>query len=123
MPVQMKDLLKQYISEIQRLYGAHLHQIILYGSYARGDFTPDSDIDLMILLDLSDSEIKEYGQRLAYMTYDFNLDLDIGPYHTLAVNDTGYLIIFVIILVAYFVTGTLRTKEKLLIYQWRSDNG
>ena len=67
MPVQMKDLLKQYISEIQRLYGAHLHQIILYGSYARGDFTPDSDIDLMILLDLSDSEIKEYGQRLAYM--------------------------------------------------------
>lgn len=76
MPVQMKDMLKQYISEIQRLYGAHLHQIILYGSYARGDFTPDSDIDLMILLDLSDSEIKEYGQRLAYMTYDFNLDHD-----------------------------------------------
>ena len=31
--------------------------ILLYGSYARGDFRPDSDIDIMILVDLSDDEI------------------------------------------------------------------
>lgn len=28
--------------------------MILYGSYARGDYTEDSDIDIMVLLDLSD---------------------------------------------------------------------
>ena len=28
--------------------------VILYGSYARGDYKADSDIDIMILLDLSD---------------------------------------------------------------------
>ena len=38
-------------------------------------------MDLMILLDLSDLELKAYGQQLSYMTYDFNMDhdLDIKP--------------------------------------------
>ena len=51
--------------------------MILYGSYARGDFRPDSDVDIMILLEMSDLELKEYSQQLSYMTYDFNLDNDI----------------------------------------------
>lgn len=53
----------------------------MYGSYARGDYRADSDIDIMILLDISDVELKVYGQQLSYMTYDFNLDngLDIKP--------------------------------------------
>lgn len=49
----------------------------LYGSYARGDFRPDSDIDIMILVDMSDIELKSYSEKLSYMTYDFNLDHDI----------------------------------------------
>lgn len=60
-----------------KIYGSHVRQIILYGSYARGDFRPDSDIDIMILVDMSDIELKSYGEKLSYMTYDFNLDHDI----------------------------------------------
>ena len=35
----------------------------------------------MILVNMSDLELKAYGQQLSYMTYDFNLDynLDIKP--------------------------------------------
>ena len=29
----------------------NVHKIILYGSYARGDNTPESDIDIMIVID------------------------------------------------------------------------
>lgn len=77
----MQNLIDQYVIEIQNLYGIYLRQIILYGSYARGDFRADSDIDIMILLDMSDLESKKYGQQLSYMTYDFNLnhDIDIKP--------------------------------------------
>lgn len=60
MPGNMQNLIKQYVNEIKQIYGTHLRQIILYGSYARGDFRPDSDIDIMILLDLSDLELKAY---------------------------------------------------------------
>lgn len=77
----MTVLIEQYISEIKKIYGSHLCRIILYGSYARGDFRQDSDVDIMILVDLSDLELKKYSQQLSYMTYDFNLDydLDIKP--------------------------------------------
>ncbi|MDE6025467.1 MAG: nucleotidyltransferase domain-containing protein [Lachnospiraceae bacterium] len=77
----MQSYMEQYIVELKKIYGSHLRQIILYGSYARGDFKSDSDIDIMILLDMSDLDLKAYGQRLSYMTYDFNLDydLDIKP--------------------------------------------
>ena len=77
----MQHLIEQYISEVKKIYGSYLQKVILYGSYARGDFKTDSDIDLMILLDLPDSDLKAYSRKLSYMTYDFNLDndLDIKP--------------------------------------------
>ena len=40
------------------------------------DFRPDSDVDIMILVDMSDLELKAYAQQLSYMTYDFNMDHD-----------------------------------------------
>ena len=48
MPVTMQDLMQQYIEEVKKIYGTHICRIILYGSYARGDFRPDSDIDIII---------------------------------------------------------------------------
>lgn len=70
MPKLMQKLMEQYVEAVKKIYGTHVRQIILYGSYARGDFCADSDL-----------EIKAYGQQLSYMTYDFNMehDLDIKP--------------------------------------------
>lgn len=81
MPQTMWSLLEQYILEIKKIYGSHLRKVILYGSYARGDFMADSDVDIMILLDMPDLDLKAYSRQLSYMTYDFNLDnnLDIKP--------------------------------------------
>lgn len=73
----MQYLIEQYVLEIQNIFGVHLRQVILYGSYARGDFKADSDVDIMILLDMTDMESKKYSKQLSYMTYDFNLDHDI----------------------------------------------
>ena len=81
MPQAMQNLIDQYIAEVRNIYGLCLQKIILFGSYARGDYHVESDVDLMILLDISDLELKAYSQKLSYMTYDFNLDneVDIKP--------------------------------------------
>lgn len=77
MPQKMQGLMQQYVSGIRKIYGSHLRQVILYGSYARGDFNSESDVDIMILLDLSDIDIKKYRHSLSDMTFDFNMDHDI----------------------------------------------
>lgn len=81
MPQTIQNLMEQYVAEVKKIYGLHLQKVILYGSYARGDFRRDSDVDVMILLDMSDLDLKVYSQQLSYMTYDFNMDhdLDIKP--------------------------------------------
>jgi len=48
--MKIKELLEEFKKEIEKLYGDRLKQIILYGSHARGDFTEESDIDLLIVL-------------------------------------------------------------------------
>ena len=77
MPQVMRSLLEQYVEEIKRIYGTHLQKIILYGSYARGDYKQDSDIDIMILVDLSEEEIAGKRHDLSDITFDYNFDNDI----------------------------------------------
>ena len=59
MPQKMNGLLQTYISEIKKIYGTHLSKIILYGSYARGDFRPDSDVDIMIFVRFRFEEVQQ----------------------------------------------------------------
>ena len=51
MPKQIEELLKVYRGELESATDYRIKKVILYGSYARGDFRPDSDIDVMVLVD------------------------------------------------------------------------
>ena len=81
MSTAVQIILSKYVNELEKIYGTYLNSVILYGSFARGDFSEDSDIDIMILLDLDDTIIKKYRHELSGMTYDFNMDynIDIKP--------------------------------------------
>ncbi|MCI8992685.1 MAG: nucleotidyltransferase domain-containing protein [Eubacterium sp.] len=61
-------------SASQQLYGDKLMKIILYGSYARGDFTEESDMDIMIILNCNISEIRKFRSKTAEMASDISLD-------------------------------------------------
>jgi len=49
--MKTKEAIEEFKKEIKKLYGNRLKHIILYGSYARGSATEDSDIDLLIVLE------------------------------------------------------------------------
>lgn len=81
MPNTTRNLIESYINSLKAIYGSHLKQVILYGSYARGDNSAESDIDIMLLVDLSDLEIKDYRHELSGVTFDYLMehDIDISP--------------------------------------------
>jgi uncharacterized protein len=47
---KLKTILTQLRDQFEQLYGDRLTQMVLYGSQARGDADPDSDIDVLVVL-------------------------------------------------------------------------
>ena len=61
-----------YVAEIKKIYGySFMSDYFVWFLCQRGDYREDSDVDIMILLDMSDIDLKEYSKQLSYMTYDF----------------------------------------------------
>lgn len=51
------SIIQELITGLKEIYGDTLKEITLYGSYARGNQTEESDIDIAILLtDISDRD-------------------------------------------------------------------
>ena len=46
----IKPILNEIKQELQKMYGDRLAYITLYGSQARNEATPDSDIDILVVL-------------------------------------------------------------------------
>ena len=51
LPSDLADVITQLRQELEALYGDRFRDLLLYGSYARGDQREGSDIDLLLLLD------------------------------------------------------------------------
>lgn len=49
----------------------------MYGSYARGDYRDDSDIDLMVLVDLPEEETDRYSDELSEVGFEYNVSYGI----------------------------------------------
>ena len=53
-------IIKSVNDGAKRIFENKLHKIILYGSYARGDFDNESDVDIMLLLDIPADKMNLY---------------------------------------------------------------
>lgn len=77
MPTNIKKTINDFIKKVEELLGDRLKKVILYGSYARGDFNKSSDIDIMLLTDLSQEEIEEYRDKISDIAFDIELEKEI----------------------------------------------
>lgn len=71
MPEQIQTILQSYAAWVKEILGDTVRKIILYGSYARGDYTESSDIDMMILITLKDEDISEVSYQLYDLAFDY----------------------------------------------------
>jgi predicted nucleotidyltransferase len=58
---------------IERIYGERLRGVYLYGSAARDQLTPDSDIDIAVVLDEIQSRFQEH-ERTSQLYSDISLE-------------------------------------------------
>lgn len=77
MPAVTRNILIDFSEEVKKILGKSLRKIILYGSYARGDYTENSDIDLMILTTLTDKEIEKIESKIYNLAFDFLMDYGV----------------------------------------------
>lgn len=75
--VNKEAIIKDFTETMKNHYGDRLSKIILYGSYARGDFNEESDIDFLVLL--NDEEVRAMKEisNTNDEVYDLTLKHDI----------------------------------------------
>jgi type I restriction enzyme S subunit len=70
---EVRELLTRLRRELEALYGERLKGIYLFGSHAREEATPDSDVDVLVVLDtITDygAEIRRTGPVISTLSLD-----------------------------------------------------
>lgn len=76
-------LIRDFKHEMNRLYGTRLNRVVLFGSRARDDFRPDSDVDLMVVLNeepvIRPQEIRRIAPIQSALSLRYGLTLSVLP--------------------------------------------
>ena len=82
-PDNINNVIEEFVKNVNEILGNRVKKIILYGSYARGDYNKSSDIDIMVLTDLTNKEIIKYRDMVSDIAYDIeeknDFNITISP--------------------------------------------
>ena len=81
MSAHITDIMQGFAKDVRNLLGSTLDSVIVYGSYARGDYSEFSDIDVMILVSLTDEKIKTIADQISDLAFGYMMKygVEISP--------------------------------------------
>jgi predicted nucleotidyltransferase len=71
---ELKHITDSVTKTAKEMFREKLDRVILYGSYARGDHDEGSDIDIMVLVDLTANELIPYRWKMALFSSNLSLE-------------------------------------------------
>ena len=75
--VQLTEISQKVLEAAKEVLGDKLIKVILYGSYARGDYDNESDVDFFILAHIPQEEAglwrRNIRSRIPYLSLDYDL--------------------------------------------------
>jgi predicted nucleotidyltransferase len=77
-----EPLLQEFKREVQTVYGPRFRQLILYGSYARGEAQQGSDVDVLLVLEgVSDplAERERLSELICRLALEYDVVLSVIP--------------------------------------------
>lgn len=84
-----QEVLMTFAQGTREILKSNLSKLIVYGSYVRGDYKENSDIDVMILTPLSKEEIEKIENDIFNLAFDLELESGIVINPVLE-NETHY---------------------------------
>ena len=81
MLVHISGIMQDFAKNVRKMLGNSLDSVIVYGSYARGDYSELSDVDVMLLVSLGEEDIKKISDQISDLAFDFMMKygVDISP--------------------------------------------
>jgi len=67
----------KFDNRFKDIFKDSLTDVILYGSYARGDYDEESDIDIVALVDMDRMELKKYFKQVVELSSEINLEYGV----------------------------------------------
>ena len=86
--MQLDQITGEVSREVRSVMGNRVDKIILYGSYARGDYDSESDIDMMVLVDMPASDLGTYRRQINRIASRVGMQHDIMI--TIALKDKQF---------------------------------
>ena len=75
---QLDIVMSAFIEKCKTLFGNKLSDVRLFGSYARGDYCGNSDIDVMVILDMDTDEIRRNRSGICQIASDIDLTHNVN---------------------------------------------
>jgi uncharacterized protein len=73
----LDEITSRVCAAAKEVLGGKLEKVILFGSYARGDYDEESDIDIMIVADIPLEERVAARDKIHDVTGDLGLEYDV----------------------------------------------
>lgn len=81
MPEMVQNILYMFTRDMRKIFGTDLYRVLVYGSYARGDYTENSDVDVMILVKTDEMDIHSCLDAVSDCAFEYLMKygIDISP--------------------------------------------
>ena len=74
---QLKNIVEIMVKSYRKVYGSSIVDIVLYGSYARGDFSQGSDVDIVAVVQGERIELQKKLRTIWDISAEVGLENDI----------------------------------------------